>query len=136
MLLEDTRNQNAGAEVLYHKDIGFPEWINMPQGFQPVMSLKYSGHAQKAATDDRYGNMQLPPRVDVRKGETIEVGVTGRTVTKMVIRFAYDQTRDIIMVIMPASSFVKTVWFNLKTDQHTTLDHSKYANPNSPAPRA
>lgn len=124
------RNQNTQNEILYHKDIGFPNDIQMPRGFNPVMDLRYGSHAKDAARDDRYGQMRLPQRIDVRKGETVEIGVTGKTVTKMVIRFSYNDTLDMVMVIIPASGFVKTVWFNQKNDTHKTLNHAKYANPN------
>lgn len=133
MILEhlyDKREQLDRGEVLYHKDIGFPDDINLPQGFSPVMELNYGSHARRESMQDKYGEMKLPRRIDVRKGETIEIGVTGKTVTKMVVRFSYDETRDLIMVIIPSSHFVKTVWFNLKSDQHHTLNRSKYADPN------
>ncbi len=136
MLLEDIRRQNGNysnqSEVLYHKDIGFPDDIHLPRGFSPVMNLRYGTHAQKAAQDDRYGKMNLPHRIDVRTGETIEIGVVNKTVTKMVIRFSYDDKLDMVMVIMPESSFVKTVWFNEKTDKHHTLNRSRYADPKRP----
>lgn len=135
MLLEDFQYANRRGpapnhgEILYHKDIGFPDDIHLPPGFNPVMQLNYGSHARREAMEDKYGEIKLPHRIDIRKGETIEIGVTGKTVTKMVVRFSYDQTRDIVLVIMPRGNFVKTVWFNLKTDQHKTLDHSKYAIP-------
>lgn len=133
MLLEQAtdwkRTTPQNGEVLYHKDKGFPDNIDMPRGFNPVVNLNYGGHAKMEALKDKYGQMHLPHRVDVRKGETIEIGVTGRTVTKLVLRFSYDAEKDIIIVLMPESSFVKTVWFNLKSDQHKTLDLSRYADP-------
>lgn len=134
MLIEDLRRPNGHfnntKEVLYHKDIGFPDDINLPRGFSPVMDLQYSAHANEEALKDRYGEIRLPHRIDVRKGTTIEIGVTNKTVTKMVIRFSYDETLDIVLVIIPDRAFVKTVWFNKKTDTHKSLDHSKYADPN------
>lgn len=135
MLLEaisqqHSRYQRPSSEVLYHKDVGFPEDINMPRNFNPVMSLRYGSHAEAAAHNDRYGEMRLPHRIDVRKGTTIEIGVTGKTVTKMVIRFDYNEQLDMVLVIIPESSFVKTVWFNEKGDKHSTLDRRKYADPN------
>ena len=134
MLLEDfhyttRRTQPQNGEVLYHKDIGFPDDIRLPQGFNPVMRLSYGSHARREAMEDKYGHIRLPHRIDLRKGQTIEIGVTGKMVTKMVVRFSYDETRDIVLVIIPKTGFVKTVWFNLKTDQHKTLDHTKYAKP-------
>lgn len=131
MLLEAAFNRTnpQNGEVLYHKDKGFPDDINMPSGFHPVVSLNYGGHAKLEALKDKYGPMHLPQRIDVRKGETIEIGVTGKVVTKIVLRFSYDAEKDIIIVLMPASGFVKTVWFNLKSDQHKSLDLSRYSDP-------
>ena len=129
------RQPSANEEVLYHKDIGFPDNLQLPPGFNPVMTLNYGSHAKQAAQDDRYGEMRLPHRIDLRKGETVEIGVTGRTVTKLVVRFSYNDRLDIVMVIMPAKSFVKTVWFNEKGDTHKTLNRSKYADPNQQKPQ-
>lgn len=127
--------QDRPDETLYHKEIGFPEDINMPPGFSPVVDLKYGSHAREEAMADKYGQMKLPHRVDVRKGEIFEVGVVNNTVTKLVARFSYDQTRDIIIVISTRDGFVRTVWFNLKSDQHKTLDRSKYARPQTQGAR-
>lgn len=133
MLLEDIkRHQPNPDELLYHKDIGFPDDISLPRGFSPVMDLRYSRHAQDEAQKDIYGNITLPPRMDVRKGQTIEIAVSNKVVTKMVIRFPHDDTRDITMVIQPQDGFVRTVWFNEKTDQHTSLNKAKYADPKRP----
>ncbi len=122
-------NPQRDEELLYHEEIGFPDDIDMPRGFNPVVNLNYGSHAREEAMVDRYGKIRLPHRIDVRKGKIFEIGVTKNVVTKMVIRFTYDETRDIIIVLMPSSGFVKTVWFNLKTDTHKTLDRSKYAVP-------
>lgn len=131
MLLENIRRLDTD-EVLYHKDIGFPDNINLPRGFNPVVTLRYSSHAVEEASKDAYGQIRLPQRIDVRKGQTIEIGVTSNTVTKMVIRFPYNDTLDITMVILPSSGFVKTVWFNEKSDQHKSLNRAKYADPKRP----
>jgi hypothetical protein len=132
MQLSQTYQKPVHApETLYHKDIGFPDNLEMPRGFHPIMSLRYSSHANEEALKDRYGVIRLPQRVDVRKGTTIEVGVRDKLVTKMVIRFDYDADKDIVMVINPADGFVRTVWFNQKNDQHNTLDRSKYVDPNA-----
>ena len=132
MLLEQLRPQANPDELLYHKDIGFPDDINMPRGFSPVMSLRYMRHAQEEAQKDIHGQIQLPHRMDVRDGQTIEIAVVNKTVTKMLIRFDYDKTRDITMVIQPQDGFVRTVWFNEKTDQHKSLNRAKYADPKRP----
>ena len=124
MLLE--RIINNGVK-LYHKEIGFPDSLEMPNGFSPVVKLRYSNHATAEALFDRYGKITLPASVDVRKGDTFEVEATNNVVSKMAVRFPYDATRDIIIVLHPVDGFVRTVWFNLKTDKHKTLDRSKYS---------
>lgn len=130
MLLEDIRPpQGNPDELLYHKDIGFPDDINLPRGFNPVMSLRYSRHAEDEAQKDIHGDIRLPARMDVRTGQTVEIAVVNKMVTKMVVRFPYDAERDITMVIQPQDGFVRTVWFNEKVDQHKSLNKSKYADP-------
>ena len=130
------RNDNRNRAVsLYHKDIGFPENLELPRGFTPVMDLRYSQHAIDASRDDQYGAMRLPRRIDVRKGEMIEIEVTGRLITKMVVRFSYNEELDIVMVVNPSDGFVRTVWFNKKTDKHATLNRAKYATPEPVQPQ-
>jgi hypothetical protein len=127
MLLEDINPSNQ--EKLYHKDIGFPDDINMPRGFNPVMRLSYGNHARQAAFEEKYGVLNLPQVVDVRKVNIFEVGVTGKTVTKLAFRMPHDELNDIVIVVTPHNGFVKTVWANRKTDTHKTLDRSKYSDP-------
>lgn len=121
-------------EVLYHKDKGFPDDIEMPRGFTPVMDVTYSSHAKEEATKDIYGKIGLPHRIDVRKAQTVEIGVRGNVVSKLVLRFSYDDTRDIVMVLLPDRGFVKTVWLNEKSDQHKMTNLSRYADPKAPRP--
>lgn len=133
MLLEDLRPQvrhDQSAERLYHREKGFPQDVNLPRGFSPVVRLRYGGHARQEAMADRYGNLKLPNVIDVRKGDIFEVGVTGNTVTKMAVRMPYDDNIDLVIVFKPADGFVKTVWANTKDDIHKSLDLSKYTNPN------
>jgi hypothetical protein len=134
MLLEDFRNRipQQSNEVLYHREVGFPDDVHMPRGFNPVVDLRYGSHANEEALADKYGKIRLPHRVDIRKGDIFEIGVTGKEVTKIAVRFSYDETRDITIVILPRSGFVKTVWFNLKTDKHKSLNRAKYATPTQP----
>lgn len=67
----------------------------------------------------------------MRKGDIFEIGVTGNTVTKMAVRFPYNDKLDIVLVISPSDGFVRTVWANEKGDTHKTLNLYKYADPNS-----
>lgn len=123
-------------ELKYHKDIGFPEDLVMPRGFRPVMRLQYGPHSRKEAMAEKYGNLNLPDVIDVRNFTTIEVGVDadGKTVNKLVLRASYDKEKDIIIVVMPATGFVKTVWANLKSDAHSTLKRGNYLDPKTKRP--
>lgn len=134
MLLEDIRPdvvRDRSAERLYHKDIGFPDDVNLPRGFSPVVHLRYGGHAREESLVDKYGKLELPRAIDVRKVELFEIGVTGNVVTKMAVRLSYDEKKDLVIVFKPSDGFVKTVWANLKTDQHKTLNRAKYIDPAS-----
>ena len=133
MLLEDINP--ISQEKLYHKDIGFPEGIKMPDGFNPVIRLRYGNHARQEAFEEKYGVLNLPQMIDIRKADVFEMGVTGRTVTKIVCRIPHDDQNDIILAIMPDSGFVKTVWANRKTDQHKTLNRSRYTDPRAMSKR-
>jgi hypothetical protein len=129
MLLEDIHKNQRPTEVLYHKEKGFPDDLTLPRGFNPQMRLRYGGHARQESLADRYGNIKLPDAIDIRKGDIFEVGVVGNMVTKMAVRFPYDEKHDIVLVIQPADGFVRTVWANEKSDTHKTLNLSKYADP-------
>lgn len=131
MLLEHLRpDVKRNREKLYHKDIGFPKGANLPHGFSPVVRLRYGPHAREAANNDRYGRLELPQAIDIRKGELFEVGITGNTVTKMGVRMPYSDRIDLIVVFSPADGFVRTVWANEKGDKHRTLDRTRYLDPN------
>ena len=137
MLLSQIKPLNEAGydtpgEVVYHKDIGFPDDLVMPRGFSPVITLDYGGHARFEAMSDKYGKLNLPHRVDVRTdGDIIEVGAIDNVCCKLVFRMSYDAKKDIVLVIKVPTGFVKTVWANEKNDQHRTLDRSRYGNPNA-----
>jgi antitoxin component of MazEF toxin-antitoxin module len=111
--------------MLYHKEIGFPKNVKMLSG---VLNLRYSQHAARAASDDRYGFMELPETLDVTHGTPVEIEVNFGIITKAVYRAGYDDELDMVLVVQP-DGFVRTVWFNKKTDKHKTLDRAKYAKP-------
>jgi len=113
---------------LYHKDIGLPK-VSLPTG---QFTLDYSSHAREEAVVDRYGNIKLPRVIDTSKAEVIEVETdTSGKVSKVLYRMQLDERRDICMPVIPRGLklFVKTVWVNLRSDRHKTLDRSKYAKP-------
>jgi hypothetical protein len=118
-------------EVLYHYELGFPKEVRFPKGFTYNLNLKYGAHARKEALQDRYADLSkgLPTSIDIRKGKIIEIGVVGNTITKVVIRFSYNEKIDIIIVFSTHDGFVRTVWANEKNDHHKTLDATKYSKP-------
>ena len=48
--------------------------------------------------------------------------------------YAMDALRDICIPVIPRFGhlFAKTVWVNLSSDKHRTLDRTKYSNPGRP----
>ena len=108
---------------LYHKDVYMPTGLKLPTG---TMLLEYGGHARREAFEDRYGKIDLPTAIDFSQFEVIEVETQGKNVTKVLYRGTLDSRRDLCIVIIPKRRFVKTVWVNLKSDKHRTLDTTKY----------
>lgn len=122
----------------YHKDIGFPTNLRRPAGEH---SLSHTRHSREAAQNDRYGPfywlptlMNLPASNSRSDIKLIECdALADGTVLKAVYRMPYDRERDLCLVLLfdrgPGQALVKTVWGNLATDTHKTLDASKYDRP-------
>lgn len=105
---------------LYHRDLGLPVTL----GFATM--LRYSPHALEEASSDRYGNLDLPKSIGTHEAEVIEVEVRNGKPFKALLRKPYDDRRDICLVVLLDRGIVKTVWCNLRNDNHHTLDTSKY----------
>lgn len=135
----------AGDEILYHEEIGFPKNFRPPTGKYP---LTYSRHAHEACLDDRYGHIPKLKGIDTDRMKLIEIGVKDGKVSKLLYRGTLACTechannvsqsackhprRDMCIVVIPKARepwFVKTVWINLQSDKHRTLDASKYQKP-------
>lgn len=130
MLLEDIRpnvKHDRDAERRYHKDIGFPEQARMPHGFSPIIKLTYGSHARDRSSERYIPN--LPNVIDLRKADLFEIGVVGRTVSKLGFRYPYDEKNDLVMMVGTKDGFVRTVWLNDKNDHHRTLNKSQYIDP-------
>ena len=108
---------------LYHKDIYMPKIKGTPN---KEISLRYSNHAIRASQNDRYGGIELPNSINPSNGTLIEVELRDNKVVKRVIRYAYNSTHDLIIVVTIPDYVVKTVWLNCKTDKHNTLKEWKY----------
>jgi hypothetical protein len=113
---------------LYHADAyGFPQ--NAQSGAR-VLTLNYTYHARQAAQSDRYGAVDLPATLDTGAALLIEAEIdSGGALVKAVWRVRYDNELDLVLVVIPASATVKTVWINRHNDTHRTLDKSRYARP-------
>lgn len=111
-------------QLLYHHDVYLPEGYE-----QPIFEgrLRYGPHARNAAITDRYGPIALPPWFSAANGRLIEVEFDDELnkVIKQVWRQPLDETRDLVLVI-GLGGFVKTVWANLRSDAHRTLNKSRY----------
>ena len=112
----------------YHRDAG-----GLPVGalaqFVGILNLRWSNHAQKEADVDRYGAAEHFGSGEFALADFFEVTVEGGRVVWAVARYPYDDRKDLVMVLgRPANgeAFVKTVWFNLVSDKHRSLDRSKY----------
>lgn len=113
--------------LLFHKDVFAPAAVFRSPG---VMRVRYGHHAVSAAETDRYGDLSrhLRPYVDLDEAEIVEVEVTDGHISKRVIRVPLPNDLVLVLVVM-ADGFVKTVWGNLATDTHKTLDRSKFVQP-------
>lgn len=116
---------------LYHFEIGFPDTFKAPTH---LVRLRWTKHADRARTNDRYGDIPRATFLDLSKCQVIEIGVEAGKVIKYVMRTRLDDERDLCIVLIPGKEWtIKTVWVNLKTDLHKTLDRSKYVNLQSAA---
>jgi hypothetical protein len=114
--------------ALYHFEIGFPQGFVSRIG---TVGLNYTQHALNAANTDRYGRLPLPKSIDTNKAICIEAEIDGGHVLKLVYRMQLTIGLDLIIVVVPCGlNFkVKTVWANLSTDKHSTLNRSRYETP-------
>jgi hypothetical protein len=115
---------------LYHKEIFLP--MSVSHLFGRKYKLNYSRHAKLACVQERYGVINNPPfELEITKDNLIEVEIEGNVlIHKVVIRLPYDKDKDIALAIIPDGEFatVKSLWANLKTDKHFTLQKELYSN--------
>lgn len=131
------------SETLYHPEVFIPQWFEMPT---ERVHLVYTKHALYACNNDRYGAIPVFLTIPLDKFELVELGVKDskvnqlgipakREVSKIVVRGHFDDTRDITFALIPNQGIrdgkpvyrVKTVWFNLNSDKHKSLNRSRYA---------
>lgn len=118
--------------ALWHVDKRLPDgfkWVPRGQRY-----LAWSKHAERARETDRHGIIPKTKTVDLTGTKIIEVETDDSTgkVSKVVFRKNHNRDLDIVYVCIPIPAknvwFVKTVWFNRATDNHRTLDLSRYSD--------
>lgn len=112
---------------LFHRALGFPAGFRAPKGLR---ALEYTGHARRAARDDRYGDLteHLPAHLDADAAQLVEAQTDeqGRR-TSFLYRLPATEELDLVMAVAPGETWVvKTVWANRKDDQHRTLHADRY----------
>lgn len=112
----------------FHADLYMPA---AALRLQFATMLRYTRHAIQAASDDRYGRIDLPKVFDSRNATLIEAVLSNGKVVKTLWRQAYNDLLDLSLVLDPNTGTVITAWLNRKDDQHATLDPSKYATEES-----
>lgn len=115
---------------LFHREVFWPKRLDkiLPFG---IRKLEYTGHAKRAGHTDRYGFVTLPDSVDLSKAYIFEAEEKEKgKISKFAFRLSTRPEFDTVFVAMPenGSLIIKTVWINVKSDNHATLDKSKYAN--------
>jgi hypothetical protein len=118
-----TTSKSPAGPFLYHKEVYLPVDLRAPihEG-----RLRYTPHAQREAQADRYGELRLPSELRPEQAQLVEVETRadGRVV-KQLWRVEFDSRRDLVLAVTEGG-VVKTVWANLRSDGHRSLDKSRY----------
>jgi hypothetical protein len=98
-----------------------------------ALPLTYSRHAMSEALNDRYGVLPYScfPRAFIPGAgwTVVEVEANAKgALVKFVVRRPVDARRSLVLVVL-ADGTVKTLWTNLNSDQHATLDSSHFSKP-------
>lgn len=117
---------------LYHSEVFLPTTAKSEAAKLVYSRLEWSQHAKLELCYDEAG--PLPAHVVPKcffgvAWELIELETTNGNPTKYVFRRNVINDRDLIIVLRPidsSSALVVTCWTNRKTDNHKTLDRSKY----------
>lgn len=115
----------------YHRQVGFPATVAVPQG---ALELRPTRHAVDELLTDRYGTVgdEVPEFLNLSADMVFEMTVRRGRVDSYVVRFEWDEERDMVLVLVPvgrSEALVKTMWFNRRDDQHRSLDVSRYDKP-------
>jgi len=111
---------------LYHESIGLPAGFKAPSH---TVALAYTKHASDVMTERGIRQLKM---ATLARFKPIEVEVINGRVKKIVFRGNYNETHDIVLVLIPEKRneyVVKTVWLNEKNDNHSSLNISRYERP-------
>jgi len=119
------------SKFIYHKTIGFPETIVVPDN---IFNLGYTTHAKERAKQRVNGLMLVPTFVRMTDANLIEVHTDdNKVIKKAVVKLHYDKKRDIILVMEiqyeRRKAVVITLYYNKKNHSFDTLDKTKYNVP-------
>lgn len=97
------------------------------------LPLKYTQHALREALNDRYGQLpsrSFPTRFSMSDGWTLVEceAFFDHKVDKFVVRKPVTPTKSLVMVIQ-RDGVVRTLWTNLNSDGHATLNKEKFDKP-------
>lgn len=114
--------------MLYHKALTLPD--NIDSIYDSEYLTRLSKHAKDESCNDKYKSFFIPEIVIITDDNLIEVEIneSGQFV-KFMIRIEYDSDYDLCIVLQPEtkdSALVRTAWLNKSSDNHYTLDESKY----------
>ena len=113
--------------MLYHRDIFMPAIVReLPSR---TLAPRVTSHARDAAASDRYGVLNIPAAISFCGRDVVEAEFTDKKLSKLVIRLPYDGARDAVYAVGfgETGAFLKSMWFNLKSDTHATLRRELYA---------
>ena len=109
---------------LYHKDLYMPAGVLALEDREVTFII--SEHAKKAALSDRNGMLTIPEKIRFDGKDVVEAEFEDGKLKKLVVRIAYDATRDAVYVFNVPDGLLRTVWLNLSTDRHATLKKELY----------
>jgi hypothetical protein len=110
--------------TLYHPDLYMPTVIDKALPSKGKMMIIPSKHALEQAQKKGFN---LPNAIDFSESKLFEVEVLGRSITKIAYRTPYNKRYELCLVINPLNHLIVTAWLNDITDNHYSLDVSKYS---------
>lgn len=122
-----TKIYNAGAW-------GIPEAIQADVARLAVagLPLNYTRHSMREALNDRYGvlaSRHFPTVFSLGGWTLVEAEAQfPDKVDKFVVRKPVDERRSLVLVVTRDGT-VKTLWTNLNTDGHSTLNKERFDKP-------